>query len=72
VVNWLSCPPLNKNQVLNTAVGPNPTVAVGTVDCGCTSASGCNMTCAVRASVATSVGTVQSDATWTFNVASCP
>jgi hypothetical protein len=73
VVTWLSCPPLNKNQALSGAIGPNQTVSVGTVDCGCSNApGGCQMTCSVRASVGTSVGAAQSDAAWVFNTGSCP
>jgi hypothetical protein len=74
VVNWLSCPPLNKNQALSTVLGAGQTVTVGTVDCGCNgSPSGCHASCSVSASVGTSVGTIQDSATWTFNVAGpCP
>jgi hypothetical protein len=73
VVNWLSCPPLNKNLAMSSVVNASQTVTAGTVDCGCkNSPGGCHATCTVQASVGTSVGTVQNEATWTFNVASCP
>lgn len=74
VVNWLSCPPLNKNQAISTVVGPGQTATAGTVDCGCQgSPSGCHASCSVSASVGTSVGTIQDGATWTFNVTGpCP
>ena len=73
-VTWLSCDPLNKNQALGTVLGAGQTVTVGTVDCGCKgSSNGCQASCEVRAAVGTSVGTVQDNATWTFNVAGpCP
>jgi hypothetical protein len=74
VVDWLSCPPINKNEERNIILGPNEATSVGTVDCGCKNApEGCHGPCTVQASVATSLGILFDNATWTFNVAGpCP
>lgn len=73
-VTWApGCVPLNKNQPLNITLGPNQTVTVGTVDCGCKGSQNCRFSCGVRTTVGTSVGTIQDDSTWTFNVPGpCP
>lgn len=71
IVDWLSCPPLNKNEPLSFELGGGQSAPVGTVSCGVPSGGFCQ-TCSVRASARTSVGTVSSDATWTFDVKPCP
>lgn len=59
---------------IDIVLGAGQSATVGTVDCGCrNSPSGCNGSCGVRAAVATSVGPIQGDATWTFSVPGpCP
>ncbi len=71
-VEWLSCPPLNKNEPRSFELGAGQSVSVGTVSCGIPSGSGFCQTCTVRASARTSLGTVSSVATWVFNVQPCP
>ena len=70
-VEWLSCPPINKNEPLSFELGAGQSVSVGTVSCGVQSGGFCQ-TCSVRASARTSLGTVSSNSTWAFNVKPCP
>jgi len=70
-VEWLSCPPLNKDEPLSFELGAGQSVSVGTVQCGVDLGKGFCATCSVRASARTSLGTASHDATWTFNVQPC-
>jgi hypothetical protein len=70
VVDWLNCPPFNKDESVNQPLGAGQTIQVGTVSCGVTSGGFC-ATCSVRASVSTSAGSLASVATWVFNVPPC-
>lgn len=71
-VEWLTCPPDNKNEPLSFELGAGQSISVGTVSCGIPSGEGFCQTCSVRASARTSLGTVSSDSTWVFNVQPCP
>jgi hypothetical protein len=71
-VTWADCPPLNKNETLNSTLAAGQSVKAGTVDCGVNDPNGFIAACSVTVNVTTSAGVLSSDATWTFNVSSCP
>jgi hypothetical protein len=71
-VVWNSCPPLNKDEARSVTLSAGQSIQVGTVDCGTTNPGGFVQTCSVTASVDTTVGGIDDDATWQFNIFSCP
>jgi hypothetical protein len=71
-VNWNTCPPLNKDEALDIVLGAGQSMRVGTVDCGTNAPVVPPVSCSVTSSVDTSVGGIDDDATWTFDVPSCP
>jgi hypothetical protein len=70
-VNWNTCPPLNKDEALDMVLAAGQSVRVGTVDCGTDAPVVPPVNCSVTSSVDTSVGGIDDDATWTFDVPSC-
>jgi len=72
-VTWTDCPPLNKDESRDVVLTAGQTVTVGTVNCGVRDPGGFSATCSVTASIDTSVGGLDPEAIWSFNVPSpCP
>ena len=71
-MTWNTCPPLNKNEFVDGVLAAGQFFQVGTVDCGVTDPGGFINSCSVTASVDTSAGTVEDNATWSFNVLPVP
>ena len=68
VVNWTSCPPLNKNEGRSSELTGGGFLTIGTVECGHIGHEEAHANCGVTASVQTSVGAVSKPAVWTFDI----